>query len=152
MNSIVKSLFLCLLIFCSLPAQSASDAEGEWTPLFNGKDLAGWRIFLDPNAKVDPKEVFKVEDGIIVVSGKPFGYMITEKSYENYVFKVQWRWGKKIHQARNSGVLLHVSGADKIWPKAAEAQMMSGHAGDFWLIGHFKLKVDPKREDPKATG
>src|SRR5262249_59026470 len=43
------------------------------------------------------------------------------------------------------------SGADKIWPKAIEAQLMADHAGDFWLVDGFKLMVDPKRQDPKQA-
>ena len=52
---------------------------------------------------------------------------------------------------RNSGVFVHVIGPDKIWPKAIEAQLMADHAGDFWLVDNFKLKVDPKRQDPKVA-
>src|SRR5207248_11000641 len=40
---------------------------------------------------------------------------------------------------------------DKIWPTAVAAQLMADHAGDFWLVGDFKLKVDPKRQDPKVA-
>ena len=32
-----------------------------------------------------------------------------------------------------------------------EAQLMADHAGDFWLVDNFKLKVDPKRQDPKVA-
>jgi hypothetical protein len=39
----------------------------------------------------------------------------------------------------------------KIWPKAVEAQLMADHAGDFWLVDNFKLKVDAKRQDPKVA-
>jgi len=49
-------------------------AEDKAIPLFNGKDLSGWNIFIrhadksDPRA--DPKGVFKVEDGVIHISGR----------------------------------------------------------------------------------
>src|SRR5262249_36980800 len=75
--------------------------------------------------------------------------LITEKEHENYVLKVEWRWGEKDHFGRNSGVFVHVNGPDKIWPKAVEAQLMNGFAGDFWLVDGFKLKVDEARRDPK---
>jgi hypothetical protein len=77
--------------------------------------------------------------------------MITEKDYENYVLKLQWKWGTKAARGRNSGVFVHVSGSDKIWPKGVEAQLMADHAGDFWLVDNFQLKVDPMRRDPRVA-
>lgn len=139
-----------VLILASRQAPVADAQPEGWTPLFNGTDLSGWRIFLDPKKNADPKKIFTVTDGIIVCEGSVNGYLITEKEYENYVLKVQWRWGEKVHsKRRNSGVFVHVNGPDKIWPKAVEAQLMADHAGDFWLVGDFKLAVDPKRRDPK---
>src|SRR5438874_1114724 len=77
--------------------------------LFNGKDLSGWRIFVDPKSEVAPESVWSVKDGVIVCKGKPNGYLITEKEYSNYVLKVQWRWAPDGDDAkRNSGVFVHV--------------------------------------------
>ena len=41
-------------------------------------------------------------------------------------------------------MLLHLSGPDTVWPKSIEAQLHSGDAGDFWVIGgtDFKEHVD----------
>ena len=140
---------ICLLAF-ALTARAGDDG---WVKLFNGKDLTGWRVFLDPKKKADPKDIFTVKDGVIHCEGSVNGYLITDKEYGDYVLKVSWRWGDKVHvkYGRNSGVFVHVVGEDKIWPKAIEAQLMSGSAGDFWLVGDFKLDVDPKRQDPKVS-
>jgi hypothetical protein len=134
----------------ALPTHAGEDG---WTKLFNGKDLTGWKVFLDPKKKgADPDKIFTVKDGVIHCEGSVNGYVITDKEYENYVLKVQWRWGeKKVGKGRNSGVFVHVVGPDKIWPKAVEAQLMADHAGDFWLVDNFKLTVDPKRQDPKIN-
>jgi hypothetical protein len=143
---LAAGLFLTLL-----PLGKAGE-EG-WVKLFNGKDFTGWRIFLDPKKEADPKKIWQVIDGIIVCEGSVNGYLITEKEYDNYVLQLEWRWGKKAPAKgnRNSGVFVHVTGPDKIWPKSVEAQLMADHAGDFWLVGDFQLKVDPKRQDPKVT-
>ena len=37
------------------------------------------------------------------------------------------------------GVLLRITGKDKIWPKSLEAQINAGDAGDFWGLGGFRL-------------
>lgn len=112
----------------------------------------GATVFLDPKKEADPIKVFTVQDGILICEGTPFGYLITEKEHENYILKVQWRWGKKVQgKGRNSGVFVHVVGPNKIWPKSVEAQLMADHAGDFWLVDNFELKIDAKRQDPKIA-
>lgn len=146
------SVTVSALALAALFAPPGQSAEDEWIPLFNGKDLTGWRTFLDPRAKdVKPEDIWQVKDGVIICDGRVNGYIITEKEYANYVLKLQWRWGEKVHRGRNSGVFVHVVGPDRIWPKGIEAQLMSGHAGDFWLVGGATLKVDPSRRDPRIA-
>ena len=133
---------------------NADKAEG-WVKLFNGRNLDGWRKFLDPkNPKtkdIDPDKFWTVRDGAISCEGSVNGYIITDKDYGDYVLRVEWRWGDKAKEQKgpNSGVFVHVIGKDQIWPKAVEAQLMADHAGDFWLVDGFKLKVDEARHDPK---
>jgi hypothetical protein len=137
---------LALAALLVAPAQ-ADDKKGESIKLFNGKNFEGWKFFVDPRAKdAKPDEAWSVQNETIVCKGKPAGYIITEREYENYLLELEWKWGEK---PGNSGVLLHASGPDKIWPKSAEAQLMSGNAGDIWLIG-FKMDVDKGRQDPKV--
>jgi hypothetical protein len=154
-TTLMAVALLAPLALAGLPgartAAGDKDGKGEWVKLFNGTDFTGWRIFLDPRKKdADPKKIWSVKDGVIVCEGSVFGYLITEKEYGDYVLKVQWRWGKRLTKVPNSGVFVHVVGPDQIWPKAVEAQLMSGHAGDFWLVDGFKLKVDPARQDKKT--
>jgi hypothetical protein len=137
------------------PAAAGPVAEGDkggWTKLFNGKDFTGWKKYLNPKAKADPDEIWQVRDGQIRCEGSVFGYLLTEKDYGDFELRLQWRWGKKVTPGRdrNSGVFVWVSGPDKIWPKGVEAQLLSGHAGDIWLVDNFKLTVDPARRDPKT--
>jgi hypothetical protein len=139
--------WLTRLLFVPLLAWTATclAGEGKSIKLFNGKDLSGWRIFLDPRAKdADPNKTFSVVDGVIKCSGEPAGYIITNNDYANYVLRLQWRWPGA---GGNSGVFVHVVGEDMIWPKGVEAQLMADHAGDFWLVGGAQLAIDAKRQD-----
>jgi len=133
-------------------ALSSARAEEEAKPfkLFNGTDLSGWKTFIDPRdkGKTKAEDVWSVEKGVIVCKGKPFGYIITEKEYGDYVLELEWRWAPG-SKGGNSGVLCHVTGKDKIWPHSWEAQLWSGYAGDIWLVDGFKMDVDEKRKDPK---
>ena len=111
------------------------------TVLFNGKDFTGWKLHVDDeNVNVD--DVWSVKEGVIHCVGKPRGYMRTLAEYSNYRLHVEWRWTA---EPTNSGVLLHASGEDKVWPRCIEAQLKAGNAGDFVLIGHTGVTVGGKK-------
>jgi hypothetical protein len=147
--------FLVLNSICSSsliaqPQPSTKFKAGKEIQLFNGKDFTGWSFFLaDPNLKLE--EVWSVDpiEKLIICKGKPFGYLRTEKDYTNFILKLQWRFNPITKQAGNSGIFLRATGPDKIWPNLIEAQLLSGHAGDFWLNGGKKLVSDPKFHDEK---
>ena len=98
------------------------------TELFNGKDLTGWVSFLKDNAAA--AGTWSVTDGVLRCTGKPNGYLRTEKAYANYKVTVEWKFTK----AGNTGVLVHVHQPEKIWPLTVECQGMHNAQGDmyFW--------------------
>jgi hypothetical protein len=101
----------------------------ERTVLWNGRDLAGWKIFLGDPA-VDPQTVWSAaDDGVLRLATKTSGYLRTEKSFSNYHLHVEWRWPKDAPANTNSGVFVHLNGDDAIWPKCFECQLKSGEAG-----------------------
>jgi hypothetical protein len=102
--------------------------------LFNGKDFSGWKFFMRTNA--DPAQTWKVDGGVIKCTGQPFGYMRTEKDYRDYKLTVEWRFARP----GNSGVFVHATGEDKLWPKSLEAQGQSGNQGDFIAFDGVQLK------------
>ncbi len=108
------------------PAKSMQ-GNPQTVQLFNGKDLSDWVFFLKDN-NVDPVTVFTAANGIIHITGSPFGYMRTKGTYSNYRLHVEWRWPT---EATNSGVFVHIQAPDAIWPKCIECQLQAGNAGDF---------------------
>jgi hypothetical protein len=141
--TVTRRTLACLVLGSFIGLAPAAD-EG-FTKLFNGKDLTGWKPFLEKNA--DPAKTWSIADGVIRCVGQPMGYLLTEKEYGDYVLRVQWRWPGK---GGNSGVFVHVSGPDQIWPKAVEAQLQSEQAGDFWLVDGFKLTIPEEQHDPRS--
>jgi len=138
-------VLLVMPVICA--ALAAGGCAGQTrTALWNGRDFAGWKLFI-PDEKVNVNDVWSVKDGVIRCTGKPNGYMRTEKDYHDYKLHLEWRWVEGQYGRRNSGVLLHTSGPDKVWPRCIEAQLMSGNAGDFWLIGGTAITVDGKRTE-----
>ena len=102
------------------------------TVLFNGKNLDGWIFHLDTAATVPASEVFGVKDGVITIAGQPFGYMMTEKTFEDYKLHLEWRW---VGDPTNSGIFVHAEPIDAIWPRCAEVNLMNGRAGDMIASG-----------------
>lgn len=143
------------LLLLASPVVAADD---KFTPLFNGQDTTGWTFTLrppadKPDSKPDPKDTFSVKDGVLVCTGKPNGYIATAKEYENYVLRLKWRFPKD-SKGGNSGVLLHCTGDEKVWPHSIEAQLKSGAAGDLWLNADKdnklpKLETAADRKDAK---
>ena len=115
---------------------------GEAFRLFNGTDLSGWTPSSDRL-----KETFSVKDGVIADSGRPAGYIRTEKGYANYTLHLQMRHIK----GGNSGVLVRMVGKDKVWPKSIEAQGQSGSMGDIWNIDKFPMKAAADRTRGRHT-
>lgn len=136
-------------------AMASSTLADEPVKLFNGKDLTGWTIFIQHKDKSDPatdsKGVFKVEDGVIHVSGEEFACLTTAKEFENYRLSLEFKWGEKRYaprekDKRDSGVLLHCTGPDKLWTKSIECQIQEGDCGDFHMVSGTELTIDGKRE------
>src|SRR2546430_17221667 len=82
---------------CLALIASTATAADDFKPLFNGKDLSGWKI-----VNVAPT-TFSVRDGMIVSTGKPTGTMRTERMYENFVMEVEWR---HMQPGGNAGVFI----------------------------------------------
>ncbi|OHB66879.1 MAG: hypothetical protein A2Y77_02670 [Planctomycetes bacterium RBG_13_62_9] len=102
----------------------------EKTVLWNGTDFTGWQRFL-PDASKDVNATWSIGDGVLRCAGTPAGYMRTQTAYADYHLHVEWRWPDK---PGNNGVLVHMSGQDKVWPRSLECQLAAGNAGDFWVI------------------
>ena len=99
--------------------------------LFNGENLDGWTIFVDETI-ISPEDFFYVNDGMIECVGVPVGYLRTVNEYSDYQLHIEWRYPDK---PTNSGVFLHTSGPDKIWPNHYQGQLKYENAGDFIVQG-----------------
>ncbi len=129
---------------------SIAGAQPRAVSLFNGKDLSGWSHFLvDP--KVPASDVWSVKDGVLVCKGEPLGYLYTNDDYTSFTLIVEWRWAKgaaaRLGRVPNSGVLMRVNGEPKPTgvPRAYEAQLQAGNAGDVYGFWGLPLDGDAER-------
>jgi hypothetical protein len=82
-------------LFLSFLLTVAGYAE-QWKPLFNGKDLSGWK-------QLNGKAKYTIQNGEIVgttVFGEPNTFLATEKDYGNFVLEFDF----KVDSTMNSGV------------------------------------------------
>jgi hypothetical protein len=138
-------LALAALLPALVPAAARS---AEPVALFNGRDLSGWSHFLvDP--AVGMKDVWSVEKGVLVCKGTPLGYLHTTTDHESFRLVVEWRWAPgaaaRLGTTPNSGVLLRVTGEPRAIPRAYEAQLRSGDAGDLYGFWGLPLEGDAAR-------
>jgi hypothetical protein len=109
---------------------ASSEVQDGWIPMFNGKDLTGWK---DSN---ETPGSFTVEDGVLKVgNGRShlfYAGIDGNASFTNFEFKAK----VKHMPGSNSGIYIHTKFQEKGWPDAGyECQVNS--------TGH---------KDPKKTG
>lgn len=127
-------------------------------PLFNGKDLTGFDTLLEKQGvNSDPNRVFQVEKGVLHISGQEFGGLVTQKEYENYYLRAEFKWGEKTYaprdgKARDSGIQYNITGPLKVWPRMMEFQINEGGTGDMWVVGGTGATVGDKRYESTESG
>lgn len=90
----LKKNLLIALCLCGATLASAQN----WEPLFNGKNLKGWKV-------LNGKATYKVENGVIVgtsTMNTPNTFLATKKSYGDFILEFDF----KIDEGLNSGVQL----------------------------------------------
>jgi hypothetical protein len=143
---IASVLILLTCSASSLIAQQSAD-QGKWIPLFNGKDLTGWKVKIKGYELNDNfGDTFRVADGVIKVAydkydkfDNRFGHMFYEKPFSNYILRVEYRFvGEQVPEGpgwafRNSGLMLHGQSPesmrkDQDFPVSVEVQLLGGAA------------------------
>jgi hypothetical protein len=116
MNRCAAAIFVAGLLMTAASVSAAGPPE--FRDLFNGKDLAGW---VNVNTAED---TWRVENGMIVCSGKPIGVMRTARQYENYILHVEWM---HTEPGGNSGMFLWSgpqANPGSPFPNGVEVQML----------------------------
>ena len=106
------TLFSIALLSFSLPFLSI--AEEKFEPLFNGKDLEGWKV---PEGNI----WWLVEDGVLQVRSGPKkkgSILWTEKNYENFIVEMEFKFGEGtidsgVHLRNSDQIQIGISGSLK---------------------------------------
>lgn len=139
--------WLVLFVMTSMApaADESADAiapQGSPIKLFDG-DLDAFYTWLQDAKHEDPRDVFRVTDGMLHITGDGLGGLVTKKSYRDYHCVLEFKWGPRTWQNRkdrtkDSGLLVHSIGPDGaysgIWKHSIEVQIIEGGCGDFILV------------------
>lgn len=143
--ALVLALACCALTGGAGEPRPPHEADENWTPLFNGKNLDGWT----PKIKGYPAgenhaETFRVEDGVLKVSydkyggfDDAFGHLFYKNKYSHYRLRIEYRFvgdqcrGGPNWATRNSGVMIHSQSPESMdknqeFPVSIEVQFLGG--------------------------
>jgi len=146
-----------------------------WKPLFNGKNLEGWEVYVGPGKdhparglNNDPDGVFTVGeiDGApaMHITGQTIGAFTTKEEFDNFHFRVEFRWGERTWGGRkglprDSGIFYYCVGphgaGSGAWMKSVQANIMEEDYGSFWGVAGSIVDIEvgdarsAYREDPK---
>jgi Domain of Unknown Function (DUF1080) len=131
-----------LLIPFSFLLLSVTFSGRGYKKIFNGKDLSGW--------KIHGTEKWYVENGELICESGPdkgYGYLSTEKNYDNFIFECEF----KLEANGNSGVFIR-SGIEgtKISGWQVEVAPPDHSTGGIYESYGRGWLIKPKPEDEKV--
>lgn len=134
----------------SAHAAALPEDQSQWRPLFNGRNLDGWKLWLEGAGTIDKVGAVDIHDGLLHFLGPRYrdgivtgmGYLITAEEFGNYHLSLEYKWGTRrlgprTLFKRDSGLLYHVRGdRDYLWPDSIEYQIVECNTGDAYPINH----------------
>lgn len=115
LSHVVRAPFLGILVMIG-PVFAA-----DWKPLFNGKDLSGWKAIDGPLTS------WHAEDGILYCSGEGSGWLSTDLEYANFELELEFR----VPPGGNSGVFLRAPHRGNPAFDCVEIQILDDYSPDF---------------------
>jgi len=119
-------LSLCVLLFTTPAFAQRTDESTVKSSFFTKQNASDW-VYVLTDKNIEPLKVFRMDNGILHITGVSSGYLRTKNSYSNYELTVEWRWTTTL---ANSGILLHIQPKDTVWPVCFQVQQKAGSAGD----------------------
>ncbi len=148
----MRSLAIIVALATAAPcwAQVVDDKEKAdgFVPLFNGKDLSGWKAI---DAK---KDVWSAADGLIVCGGDGGGWLGTDKEYGDFVLRLEYR----LKPGGNSGVYLRAPNTGWISRVGMEIQLLDDFDAQYAKLDFYQYTgsiyhvVPPTQRASKPAG
>src|SRR5262245_51478729 len=131
---IILASLICFCFSLGLTGAGGEKSAG-FRPLFNGKDLSGW-----VNVNCHPSTFF-VKDDMIITTGKPVGYLRTDRQYENFILEMDWMH-MNTKEVGNSGLFVWGDPIPAIgsgYTRGIEVQVLVNLEKEDWYTSHGDL-------------
>lgn len=118
---------LCLLLIATMGVAdelSKEEQDAGFVSMFNGKDFTGWRFDGKESSPKELPDNWKVDDGVIKLSGGGKPHLGSAKSYRDFEMKFEWR---AVKQSYNSGFFIR--SGEKVG--ANQINLAKAHEGAF---------------------
>ena len=153
-----------IVLLTSIAALASAEAPSGpgWTPLFNGKDLSGWKLPATGQGH------WKVVDGVIDYDAQGGGTLWTEKPFSDFVLHIEWRAktpkdlygsdkdenGKPYAYTPDSGIFLRgfSKAQTNIWLNPMGSGEVWGYRTDAKLPEEVRKAATPKLRADKPWG
>lgn len=145
--SILAFAVLCVgILSVPVSAEDASRERAVWT--LEGKTLDDFDCWLMDDGKKE--DVFRIEDGILKVSGTPFGWLSPKgESFRNFILIAEVRYPTDNDKA-NSGLFLRITDTPDrpeplFLPPCIECQLLTQNIGHlFGFHGHALIGAEER--------
>jgi hypothetical protein len=125
-----RTAVLVIFIVASAGTEPLSEREKAdgFLPIFNGKDLQGWKLFESK------PEGWAVEKGVLVNTGKGGGWLGTEREHANFILRLDYR----MSAGSNSGVYLRAPEKGHISRVGMEIQLLDDPHPRFAKVNRYQ--------------
>lgn len=141
------TLLLAIQITAYCQAQALPDPPRDPVSLIRGDTLEGWHVFVQDKS-LDAAAAWQVRDGVLSNPGPGTGYIRTTSVWSDYRLNFDYRWPQR---GGNSGVMVHISNGDLLWPKAFQAELQPAHTGDFVTYSDARAKEEVVSRNPRGA-
>jgi hypothetical protein len=111
-----------------LPATVDDNQEKGFQPLFNGKDLTGWKVYAGKEKQ------WTVEEDRIVCLGSGGGWLGTERDYGDFELRLEYR----LKPGGNSGVYLRAPETGHISRVGMEIQILDDNHPSYAKLDFYQ--------------
>lgn len=127
----MRSIYLAAAVLAATLLASCGEKK---VNLLESDSMDRWKVVVNEDSL--GRTAFTIEEGILKISGMPFGYIRSAQSFSDYTLSLEWRWtGEK---GVDGGIFNFLQGEDKVWPLGVQFQMTPEDMGV--LMGGIPLE------------
>lgn len=155
LRAVTLLLATAVAVIATAAADDAAKADEGFTQLFNGKDLTGWKYGGKGDKTAKSGKGYQITgDGILYCTKEDGGNLFTEKEYDNFVLRFDF----KLEPNSNNGIGIHAPLTGDVAYQGIEIQILDDSGSQYQTLKPFQYHgsvygcVPAKRGSLKPVG